>query len=295
MPKNKLAMKLFKFEQNKQKARSRELFNKDYNELTTVEQEILNEYNHDLLYPTYKPVKINGLPTMYIVSNTGIIKNKFTGREIKQGLHYKGYPTISLQYGNGQTLGTFVHRVVAQAFIPNPENKPQVNHINGNKLCNWYKNLEWCTASENIQHAIKEGLFYTGQGEYANAAKYSEKQIHQVCSLLALGKFTNTEIANFTKVDVANISKIKNKEIWRHISSQYDIKRREQNAKGSDSASSKYKDEQIHEVCRKLKEGLPMTTIARETGVGYDMIFRIKRGKNWLHISSQYGIKPETK
>lgn len=69
----------------------------------------------------------------------------------------RGYLQVLL-YEEGKPHPKKVHRLVAEAFIPNLDNKPQVNHINGDKTDNRVKNLEWCTNSENQLHAYKNGL-----------------------------------------------------------------------------------------------------------------------------------------
>ena len=92
----------------------------------------------------------------YEVSTTGEVRNAATGKLLKQAVNF-GYSYVSLQI-NGKSHRRRVHRLVAKAFIPNPESKTDVNHIDGDKANNRVENLEWCTASENLTHAYQTGL-----------------------------------------------------------------------------------------------------------------------------------------
>ena len=265
---------------------AQKFFNKSIRELTKNELLIIDKYIYDHRFPEWKQVIINGKKTHYAISNTGLLQNMISGKMSKGSLDGKGYLLYCIDYKSFKA-----HRLVAEAFIPNPENKPQVNHINGDKTCNWVGNLEWVTCQENITHAIKTGLFYVGLGEKANASVYTNAQIHEVCRLLEKG-LKNTEVSAITGVDVYVISKIKCKNCWQHISDQYNIAIPNGIAKGSDSAHAKYTDEKIHKVCQMLKDGCRVVDIFRATNVSRDMIQRIKAGKNWNHIASQYGIEP---
>lgn len=98
----------------------------------------------------------------YQVSNLGKVRSFKCGKVTLLKSHdFGGYLCVELK--NGDTEKNFkIHRLVAQAFVPNPDNKPFVNHIDGNKQNNCAENLEWVTHAENCQHAYDTGLRISG-------------------------------------------------------------------------------------------------------------------------------------
>jgi len=94
----------------------------------------------------------------YQISNQGRVKGKKNNSKIlAQRIDRAGYYTVRI-YKEGKSHTKYLHRLIAEAFIPNPDNKPEVNHKDGNKLNNSVDNLEWVTHAENMQHAYLNNL-----------------------------------------------------------------------------------------------------------------------------------------
>lgn len=105
----------------------------------------------------------------YIITKKGEIINKHNGHKLKPQLNGKGYLRVTI----GHKL-MFVHRLVAEKYIPNPENKPQVNHKNCNKLDNRVENLEWVTNQENRDHMVSNGLSSNQYIKRNNLKRYAD-------------------------------------------------------------------------------------------------------------------------
>ena len=91
---------------------------------------------------------------LYSVSNKGVVKRNKDGKIMKQNVHPNRYMNVLLTSG-GKQRNYKVHRLVAKAFIPNPENKEQVNHKDETRTNNRVENLEWATTSENINYGTR--------------------------------------------------------------------------------------------------------------------------------------------
>lgn len=147
----------------------------------------------------------------YAIYKAGFVKNMKTDRVLKFDFVSKGYPLVTLCY-KGKTKRFYIHRLVATLFIPNPENKPQVNHINGIMSDSRVENLEWNTAKENIQHAYRIGLTRITQN-----AKINEVTVHKIRSLYTGKHGEFRSIAKIFCMSSANIAAIIKRKTWIHI------------------------------------------------------------------------------
>ena len=154
----------------------------------------------------WKPVK--GYAGLYEVSNLGRLRS-LPRKGTKGGIisatysntkHYAHVPLT--KNAKGRTVS--LHRIVAEAFIPNPENKPQVNHKDGNKRNNAVDNLEWATPEENMQHAFRTGLKDTKAAVAANSRSVAQiiegKVIKTFSSVREAEKATGASNQNIIKV-----------------------------------------------------------------------------------------------
>ena len=155
---------------------------------------------------------IEGYPN-YLISDTGVVFNKRTNREQKPRLDKDGYYVLGLSC-NGVKKIHRVHRLVAQAFIPNPDNLDTVNHINHNKTDNRVQNLEWMDNIDNARDGNK-GI----TGEKASAAKLTQEQAREIRRLYSTG-MKQKEIAKIYNVTQMCISNVVRNKVYKEEAGQ---------------------------------------------------------------------------
>jgi len=162
----------------------------------------------------------------YQISNKGRVRSLFDRHQNKRSSPIimkknviNNYNHVGIHIKTRKCKQIKVGRTVAKAFIPNRENKPCVNHKDGNKINDCVDNLEWCTHKENMIHAVENGLLThdhtTGENNYN--AKLTENDVLDIRNAYKLGCFTQQEIADAYDMPAPAISRIINKKRWSHI------------------------------------------------------------------------------
>lgn len=163
----------------------------------------------------WKEIEYGGLK--YLVSNYGKIKG-FKRGLLKQRINLDGYYEITAGINELRTR-VRVHKLVALTFIENPNNLPEVNHKDFNRLNNYYKNLEWCTHEYNIQYSAKynnEVVCESKRGSKNGNSKLTEDIVIHIRDLFDKGKRI-FEISNMLNISWSTVNRVVKRENWNHI------------------------------------------------------------------------------
>ena len=164
----------------------------------------------------WKPIEqLNG---RYEISNQGRIRGVWSGKILKLFKSNAGYLQARVYKGNNKNVTVYVHRLVAMAFVPNTDNKRDVNHIDGNKSNNSVINLEWVTPKENVNHAQRMGLM-NFKGENHPNAKLSEEDAKEIKRIYKRRskEFGMGALSKKYGVNKTAIYSILHEKTWKHL------------------------------------------------------------------------------
>ena len=223
---------------------------------------------------------------MYEVSNLGNFRSKFDRkenekyREIKGTLSSSGYQNIFLTGKNGKKISCKAHRLVAEAFIENPEKKRTVNHKDGDKHNNVASNLEWATYQENSQHACDTGLNPRQSGEKNSMSKISEEECIQLIIDMLDGA-NNNELALKYNLHSRYISLIRGKKRWKHLWENM-FKNMSPTMSHTLYKNELDVDTQII-IINRIKNGEALKQLSIEYSVDRSILSRVKNNKTWKY------------
>ena len=234
---------------------------------------------------------VEGFEGRFLISDFGrlfSINGRWKGlKELKPGIGKKeGYYITSLRMKpKRETIR--IHQLVGNHFVDNPDNKPQLNHKDGNKLNNHYLNLEWCTIAENIEHAVRTGLIDM-KGEKHFHAKLKDPDIKSIFQM-RLNGFRMSDIGNRFGVSRRTIGDVLNRKLWTHVNiGQYLIDNipRAIEYNGENHHQTLLTNKNVYEIHNLRKEGLTPKEISIKYDVSRHIIYDILNGTTWAKIHS---------
>lgn len=174
--------------------------------------------NYEGIYQVSNIGRVKSLDRYVNCSPNGKAKRFLKGIVLRQISDKDGYQIVNLKK-HQEGLYSRVHRLVAQAFIPNTDNKPQVNHIDGVKYNNIVTNIEWATLSENRRHAYDTGLQdgKSREGVKNNFSKLNELEVLEIRKMYKKGLTNYKEIASMFNVTSGCIQRIITRTNWKFI------------------------------------------------------------------------------
>lgn len=164
--------------------------------------------------------KLLEINSHYTITKEGRVYNTLYNKELKPYVSITtGYLYVTLRRPNGGRGPVVLHRLVGFLHLPNPENKPFINHKDGCKTNPHVDNLEWVTNKENCAHASENNLIRKLDQKPNNVNPV--ENIHHVCQLLEEGLLGNKEIGRLTGVNEKTVGQIKYRKQWKDISTLY--------------------------------------------------------------------------
>lgn len=152
----------------------------------------------------------------YYASEDGRIYSGKRNKYLSTRKSNRGYLLVNLSI-NGKCKTFSVHSLIAKAYIPNPDNLPEINHIDGNKENNCVTNLEWCSASYNCTHALQEGLRVPTKGLDTKNGHFTDEDVRTIRGLYDSKQYSQYKLAEMYNVTRSAIQQIVERKTYKHV------------------------------------------------------------------------------
>lgn len=238
----------------------------------------------------WKDIKNEEVKPYYMISNYGRVYNKVTDTYLKHHnpKHEKNYCRVTLMLKSGKGRKFSVQQLVCHHFkVYRHLDKPDVNHIDGNKQNNYIGNLEWTNDAENKRHAAENELYKNGEDSHKST--FTNEEVHKICKLFEKGYNVARVIEAMNMTDreyiFVYITRILYRETWKSVSKNYTWN-------AEDIRYKTYKKSDIEEFCRLISLGVKNKDIAEQFDYDKDklkkVLKKIRQGKLYRKISSKY-------